>query len=87
MKGRYEMIGKDHEPILIAPEEVADICSRAQTVGSIYRALDIRNAIIAAKKGEADEQWVTMCVLAAIYDGGRIQGIREERRKKKCAIQ
>ena len=34
-------------------------------------------------KAEKDKLWYHYCLLAAIFDGGRIQGIREERARRK----
>lgn len=79
------MIEKGTQPLLITSEEAVEICRKASTVESIYRAQDIESAYrehISVWE-ETDITWLRLCTLAAIYDAGRIQGIREERLKKK----
>ena len=80
------MIEKKDHPLLISAEEVAEICGKAGTTESIDRALNI---IAACKKCAVPSNafgltWERLCLIASIYDGGRIQGIREERARQQA---
>lgn len=75
------MISKKDIPAYITPEEAAQISKKAQTIGDIDTALNIQKAylqLIAAEKDTLTD-FDKLKALAAIYGGGRIQGIREER--------
>jgi len=74
------MISKTTAPLLISAEEVAKLFKRAGTVGSVERAIAIQRAYSAISSYESSLE--SLLVLGAIYDGGRIQGIREERAKR-----
>lgn len=58
------MISKKGIPAYITPEEAAKISRKAQTIDDIDTALSIKQAYMQ---------------LAAVYEGGRMQGVREER--------
>ena len=79
------MIEKKHTKELITPEEIVSITGRAGTIDSINRARDIEQAFLELNKGSdcSGNKWTYYCLLSAIYDGGRIQGIREERARKR----
>lgn len=79
------MIEKKHTKELITPEEIVSITGRAGTIDSVDRARDIEQAFFELNKGKAcnDSKWAYYCLLSAIYDGGRIQGIREERARQR----
>ena len=47
------------------------------------RAKEIYSKTLENGKGEADKLWIFLSALANIYDAGRIQGIREERLKRR----
>ena len=69
--------------VLITPEEALSLL-RFSTISSIYRAKDLRKAYeVNQEKHTEGSRWDTMCLLAFIYDVGRIQGIREERERRK----
>lgn len=76
-----KLIQKQYIPELVTAEEAAEISRRAGTLDSIYRAL----AVVAQFDLQAVrfivQRWELALAVAAVYDTGRIQGIREERRK------
>lgn len=67
---------------LITPAEAAAISLKGGKVESLYRAKAILDAFITAatQKGYSEET-AMLFSLATLYDAGRIQGIREQRRK------
>lgn len=79
------MIGKRDFPELITPQEIAELCSSYGTTESIERSMNIVQAVRQreSKDSRNDPHWVYYVVLGTIYEAGRIQGIREERLKKK----
>ena len=82
------MIGKRDESQMITAKEAVTISLKAGTVTSMNRALDIIDTLRAtAPKFRAwtacGDKWSFYVALAAIYDAGRIQGIREERAKNR----
>lgn len=79
------MIGKKNErPLYITAQEIAEITDRAGTVDSIMIADEIQAAVLKLQEGKVtDRRWLYSLIIAAIYDGGRIQGIREERARAK----
>ena len=72
--------------IMIEVEEIVRL-SELTTVISIDLARAIEKAYkrFYDPKAEKDKLWYHYCLLAAIFDGGRIQGIREERARRKKA--
>lgn len=74
------MVGKRQFPKLITPEEAIALCpfntleelSRAHDLGATWKTLY-----------SDDPKYDMVCKLAMIYTAGRIQGIREERAKRK----
>lgn len=77
------MISKKESPQLITTEEAVTLCAKFATLDDIYTAEDIYLAYIDKVKDTRDERYAEMCVLAAVYSAGRIQGIREERAKRR----
>lgn len=80
---------KQFEP-LITPEEIVQMSehsSRFCPTGHFAVTLEaFCKEYAAAKWGEDDPRWNKFCVLHDIFEAGRIQGIREERtRRKKTA--
>jgi hypothetical protein len=49
----------------------------------MYIAKDLYDFYRAQKGRDSDSLWDTMSLLSFIYDTGRIQGMREERAKRK----
>lgn len=79
------MIGKKNDrPLYITAQEIAEITDRAGTIDSIMIADEIQAAVLKLQGGKTtSRRWLYSLIIAAIYDGGRIQGIREERAKAK----
>lgn len=77
------MISKKESPQLITTEEAVTLCIKFATLDDVYTAEDIYLAYMDKVKDTRDERYVEMCTLAAIYSAGRIQGIREERAKRR----
>lgn len=77
------MIGKRQAPALITTEEAIQLSFRAGTHESIERSYPLFKAYIeeALKRGYSGE-FAILCALATVYDAGRIQGIREERKAR-----
>lgn len=78
------MLGRYSEP-LVTPQEIVKL-GRHSGVESIYRAKEILEATQEASEGGQDNYYTFLCALANIYDAGHLQGIREERLKKKISI-
>lgn len=76
------MIGNITDEVLVTPSEAATLFNEFGTVNDIYRAKDVYKAHLELTKDETDAHWRSLCALSAVYLAGRIQGIREERRKK-----
>lgn len=77
------MISKKESPQLITTEEAVTLCAKFATLDDIYTAEDIYLAYIDKVKGTCGERYAEMCALSAVYLTGRIQGIREERAKRR----
>lgn len=78
------MIGKKRMRLLIDPQEVITTARKYGTVDTVDIAVQLRDewnrqTNTALWNGERD--FKTLCMLAAIFDAGRMQGIREERAK------
>lgn len=80
------MVGKRDFPELITPQEAAELCSSYGTTESMERGRNIAEAVrqSESKKSYNDPHWVYYVSLGTIYEAGRIQGIREERLKRKA---
>ena len=81
------MIMKEIPAQMITAEEAVAISLRAGTLTACNRALEIaveyeRQKPPIVDKCE-DETFKAACLYATIWEAGRIQGIREERSKKK----
>lgn len=79
------MLGNPKKPvtILFNPQEVVALSHKYSTTESMYAAFDVWAAWVrdGHKKREAD--WELRCMLSAIFDAGRLQGIREERARRR----
>lgn len=73
---------KGEVPQLCTAEEIIALAGYS-TITSISRAKEIYSKTLENGKGEADKLWIFFTALANIYDAGRIQGIREERLKRR----
>lgn len=67
---------------LIAPAEAMELFSYAG-IQEMHIAKDLYDFYRAQKGRHSDSLWDMMRLLSFIYDTGRVQGIREERAKRK----
>ena len=74
------MIDKLDYELLITPQEAVKL-SQYRPVKDIGICIDIET-ILREQKGEMDKDLFHSLLTATIWNGGRVQGIREERRKK-----
>lgn len=74
--------------LLITPEEAIRL-SKTRTISDFFIVQDItakfENALT-AEEVEQDQQYYSMLLLVAIWNAGRVQGIREERKKKNVSV-
>ena len=75
------MLKRNHA-VLISPEEALHLNEHA-TIEEMYIAMDLYEAYREQNGVNNDPLLDTMSVLSFIYDTARIQGIREERARKK----
>lgn len=75
------MTGYTTPPLMITPDEAIALFEYAR-VAEMYRAKALYDAYIESRKQSSDTLWELMSLLSFIYDTGRVQGIREERKKK-----
>lgn len=83
------MVGKRDFPELITPQEAAELCSHYGTTESMERGRNIAEAVKQRENKDGHnnpywQSWVYNITLGTIYEAGRIQGIREERLKRKA---
>ena len=76
------MTGKRQFPELITAAEAVKLGREEGTRESIDRAVQIVNEWQKAKQFPDSPGYDYWCMLATIYDAGRIQGIREERKRR-----
>lgn len=76
------MTGKAPIQQLVAPDEAMELFKYAG-IREMYIAKDLYDFYRAQKGRDSDNLWDTMSLLSFIYDTGRIQGMREERAKRK----
>lgn len=79
------MTGKAPIQRLIAPAEAMELF-RYAGIQEMYIAKDLYDFYRAQKGRHSDSLWDMMCLLSFVYDTGRVQGIREERAKRKKHI-
>ena len=83
------MIGDQRKEIhlLYTVDEILKLDQYA-TTESVYPANEIYEAVSSAKKrqGEGDSTWIYLCAVSAVYNAGRLQGMREERKRNKDAL-
>ena len=80
MNGKYNVM-----PQLITPQESIKIFAHSSTE-KMYRVDDLYNNYIKCGKLRDASHFEFMRFLAFIYDTGRVQGIREERAKRKVKM-
>ena len=76
------MTGKAPIQPLIAPAEAIELFKYAG-IREMYIAKDLYDFYRAQRGRDSDILWDTMSLLSFIYDTGRVQGMREERAKRK----
>ncbi len=76
------MTGYTIPPLMIAPGEAIALFEHAKLT-EMYRAKDLYDAYIESGNQSSGTLWELISLLSFIYDTGRVQGIREERAKKK----
>ena len=76
------MTGKAPIQQLIAPAEAMELFKYAG-IREMHIAKDLRDFYRAQRGGDSDSLWDMMSLLSFIYDTGRVQGMREERAKRK----
>ncbi|WP_405344632.1 hypothetical protein [Ruminococcus sp.] len=80
------MIGKNSAPVLVDIKEDTRIARDYGTVDTVTLAIAIYNEVLKTRIGKPDEQdykWQRACALATVFDVGRMQGIREERTRRR----
>lgn len=82
------MIGANSKqpPQLITPEEAVAISMRAGTTDEIYIAVAIAEEYERLNFAPNDKWYHIACLYATLYEAGRLQGIREERYRRKKAL-
>ena len=76
------MTGKAPIHQLIAPAEAMELFKYAG-IREMYIAKDLYDFYRAQRGRNSDSLWDTMSLLSFVYDTGRVQGMREERAKRK----
>lgn len=76
------MTGKAPIQQLITPAEAMELFEYAG-VCEMYIAKDLHDFYRAKRGKDSDSLWDMISLLSFIYDTGRVQGIREERAKRK----
>lgn len=74
------MIGENIPQTLITPQEISAL-RKYITLDELQKAAEIVRALQLRPSGDPESDYC--CMLAAIYAVGRIQGIREERARRK----
>lgn len=76
------MTGKAPIQQLIAPAEAIELFKYAG-IREMYIAKDLYDFYRAQRGRNSDSLWDMMSLLSFVYDTGRVQGMREERAKRK----
>ena len=77
------MLGENIAPTLITPQEVAALREYI-TLDELQKAAAVARALPPEDTG--DLMYDHYCMLSAIYAAGRIQGIREERARRRSRV-
>jgi hypothetical protein len=67
---------------LIAPAEAMELF-RYAGIQEMYIAKDLHDFYRAQRGRDSDSLWDMLSLLSFVYDTGRVQGVREERAKRK----
>lgn len=76
------MTGKVPIQQLITPAEAMEL-SRYAGIQEMHKAKDLHDFYRTQKGRYSDSLWDMMSLLSFVYDTGRVQGMREERAKRK----
>lgn len=76
------MVGKYIAPEMITPEEAVSLFRHA-SASEMYRVKALYDTYRQHGGMNDGTPWGTMSLLTFIYDTGRVQGIREERARRK----
>lgn len=76
------MTGKRQQPIMITAEEAVKLGREQGSTNSIDRAVEIVQEWQKAPQFPDSPAYDYWCMLATIYDAGRIQGMRAERQRR-----
>lgn len=68
---------------MITAEEAAELARKFSTLDDLFTAEEIYTAAMKGRESSRVTKWEIMCSLAAVYIAGRVQGIREERSRRK----
>lgn len=67
---------------LVSPSEAIELFEMASG-GVFFAAQDVADAYIATQERDGQDTIELLCLIACVWNAGRIQGVREERRKRK----
>lgn len=69
----------------ITPEQASELAFQCLNAGTIQHAADLFYYHFARRytASHLNNRWSTMCAAAAVYNAGRIDGIRQERAKRR----
>ena len=70
-------------PQLVTPEEAVELALKFGTAKAAYIAKDIADEYKRRTAGEKDGIFRQLFMYAAIFEAGRLQGVREERYRRK----
>ena len=65
----------------ITPKEAVAL-SKQNTVDEICTSRNIYDLYLQSNKQETNSDWLLLTALAAVYNAGRVAGIRQEREKR-----
>lgn len=77
------MVGKRTFPELVSAEEAVKVGLKAGGVVELQRVSRIYTEWMKNRPYPEDPHYDTLCMLATVYCAGMIQGIREERSRKR----
>jgi len=69
---------------LFTPAEVSRLTHSFGEIDDGYTASDVYNYYFQEHYDGRDRKWHSFCALAAVYNAGRLQGVREERQRRKA---
>lgn len=78
------MVGKLEITKRVTPGEALEIFKNS-TLEELYIAMDLYQAFKQSREWDNDHLWDLLSLVSFAYMTGRVQGIREERAKKKGA--